>query len=145
MNPQPQLEAALMELFKDPQLVELEMSKTLAWQLCSVIQLACRHPHFTGTTRWATQQFAREVLAALCANNNDLRQLAEMGWHKQFDDVMAQPPQANFTQEELNFLLWCIGFAEGRARETKHAAAGFIRSNCDATRVKLMSLSAAFA
>src|SRR5678815_74571 len=134
MNPNP-LETALVELFKDPQQVQFEISKTLAWQLCSVIQLACRHPNFTGPTRKSTESFAREVLQSLCANNNDLRQLAEMGWHKQFDEVIAQPP-ANFTQQELDFLLWCVGFAEGRARETKHPAAGFIQSNCDTTRVK---------
>jgi len=137
MNPKAQL--ALVELFKDPQQVQFEISKALALQLCSVIQLACRHPGFIGPTRKNTESFAREVLQSLCANNNDLRQLAEMGWHKQFDDVIAQPP--NFTQEEINFLLWCVSFAEGRARETKHEAAGFIQSNCDATRVKLMSLS----
>jgi hypothetical protein len=88
------------------------------------------------------------VLQSLCANNNDLRQLAEMGWHKQFDELPPHPgplPQGGegvkFTQEELNFLLWCVGFAEGRARETKLETMGFIRSHCDATRVKLMSMS----
>jgi len=138
MTPKTQLETALVELFKDPQPVQFEISKTLAWQLCSVIQLACRHPNFNGPTRKSTESFAREVFQALCANNNDLRQVAEMGWHKQFDEIA--PPPANFTQEEIHFLLWCVGFAEGRAREAKHKDAGYILSNCDATRVKLMSL-----
>jgi len=90
MNPNP-IQTALVELFKDPQPVQFEISKTLAWQLCSVIQLACRHPNFNGPTRKETELFAREVLQALCANNNDLRQLAEMGWHKQFDEPPPSP------------------------------------------------------
>jgi len=143
MNPKTQIEKAFVELCNDPQPVHLEISKALTWQLCSAIQLACRHPSFNGPTRKSTEEFAREVLQALCANNNDLRQLAEMGWHKQFDVVVAEEqPKANlFTQEEINFLLWCVGFAEGRARENQHEATGYVRSNCNSTRVKLMSLS----
>jgi len=139
MNPKTQMEKALMELFKDPQPVHLQISKLLAWQLCSVIQLACRHPNFTGPTRQSTESLVRELFQVLCANNNDLRQLAEMGWHKQFDEEPCSH-LPGFTQDEILFLLWCVGFAEGRARQENKYGASFIR-NCDATRVKLMSLS----
>jgi len=48
-----------------------------------------------------------------------------------------------FTREEINFLLWCVGFAEGRARERQHDHNEFILSNCEAARNKLMSIRAA--
>lgn len=45
------------------------------------------------------------------------------------------------TRDETNFLMWCVGVAEGRARSEE--SRDFVRSHCDAARAKLMSMTPA--
>jgi len=129
---------ALLELFKDPQPIEWRLTKSMAWQLMSAIQLACRHPGFKGSVRDTTESMARHLQDALCANDNDLRQLAEMGWHQQFDDVQGEKPQPHLSDEEINFLHWALGFAHGRALDSgDQAKVHYIREHVDSIRNKL--------
>lgn len=78
---------ALERLFNDQQRVQADMSKGELWSLLSAVQLACRHPRFTGPTREIVERAARQLGAVLVANDQDLRMLFEMGWNPQFDDV----------------------------------------------------------
>ncbi len=57
-------------------------------------------------------------------------------------DCLAQLRDQSLTRDEINFLLWCVGFAEGRAR-IEEPRDKYVRSHCDAARIKLMSMTAA--
>jgi hypothetical protein len=126
----PNFSEAIRRLMEDEQPVLLQITKIDAFQVCTGIQLACRHPAFQGPTRKASEAFARTLLQELTANDNDLRQMAAMGWHKEFDHVLGPL----FTRPEIEFLLWALGFAEGYARE-----AGAVIRNSDTIRKKLLS------
>lgn len=78
--------AAMERLFKDPQPVQIQISKQELWCFLCAIQLACRHPRFNGPTRKITEATARQLGAVLIANDPDLKMLFEMGWQEQFDD-----------------------------------------------------------
>lgn len=77
--------ASMERLSADPQAVRLDIPKVLAFQLISVVQLACRHPGFDGPTRANVEPLMRDLGRAISANDPDLRMLIEMGWQKQFD------------------------------------------------------------
>src|SRR5688572_10224210 len=50
----------------------------------------------------------------------------------------------SLTHDELNFLLWCVGYAEGRAREIRSSTRSeyvLALARADALRNKLMSAS----
>jgi len=81
---------ALLELADDPQPVKVEIPKILAWQVVSALQLACSHPNFKGAIRENVEAFARDLCAALCANNQDLRLLSAMGWERVFDEKVPE-------------------------------------------------------
>jgi hypothetical protein len=46
----------------------------------------------------------------------------------------------SLTDDELNYLLWCVGFAEGHARRAEGARQTFILKNSELLRNKLMSI-----
>lgn len=77
--------AAIGRLAQDPQPVRLELSKFDLWCLLSTVQLACRHPRFTGPSRDVVERIARRIGAALTANDADLRLCFAAGWEKSFD------------------------------------------------------------
>jgi hypothetical protein len=64
--------------------VLLELDGVQAWCLLSSIQLACRHPKFTGPTRQVAEQIGR-LLQDAVAPSGALAQLAEAGWNPDFD------------------------------------------------------------
>ena len=64
--------------------IMLEMGAGLAVGLIGTIQLACRHPRFTGETRRMVEGMARELQRDLEAVNPAFR-LLERGWHPVFD------------------------------------------------------------
>lgn len=82
----PQFTRAIDRLMSDQQPLTVQMSRFQAWCLVGAVQLATRHPQFTGLTRLIAESVAREISAALSANDTDLRQLALMGWQQQFDE-----------------------------------------------------------
>lgn len=81
------LEAAFAReycLLKDRRVI-LELGGIQAWSLMSTIQLACRHPKFTGPTRDIVKDIARAIQTEL-ANNLVLSKVAEMGWCPDYDE-----------------------------------------------------------
>lgn len=92
MNKGKMLEA-LKRLGEDPQAVQVQVSKFQLWCLLSAVQLACRHPKYTGPSRPIVEQTARAMAEPLLANDPELRLLWEMGWQKRFDEPFADPPR----------------------------------------------------
>lgn len=77
--------AAIGRLARDPQPVHIELSKFDLWCLLSAVQLACRHPSFTGPSRQVVEGTARTIGDALTANDLDLRLCFAAGWESSFD------------------------------------------------------------
>jgi hypothetical protein len=59
--------------------VVLEMTAIQAWAVLSSIQLACRHPEFTGPTRQMAEEIARQIQEGL-AKTPALAEVAARGW-----------------------------------------------------------------
>jgi len=55
------------------------------WSVASSIQLACRHPQFTGPTAHEAQLFA-EMIFDKIATTETLKEVAEKGWDQNFDE-----------------------------------------------------------
>lgn len=83
--------AAVERLFKDEQPVELTISKQQLWCLITAVQLACRHPLFTGPTRKIVDEVVNKIAAPLVANDPDLRLLYQMGCDPRFDEKRSEP------------------------------------------------------
>ncbi len=71
---------------------EEEAEGLRAWCLLAAIQLACRHPNFKGATRRITEQAARRLQDALLPKGSALAEVAERGWHEEYD--VAWPERA---------------------------------------------------
>lgn len=77
--------AALEKLFSDHQPVQLMLSKQTLWEIIAAVQLACRHPQFTGPVRDRIEENVRAIGAALIADHPDLEWLLEYGWRGNCD------------------------------------------------------------
>lgn len=53
--------------------------------MLSAVQLACRHPNFTGSAREHAEEMANELAKALFRDDAAMKQLWEQGWQQQFD------------------------------------------------------------
>ncbi len=49
------------------------------------VQLACRHPNFSGSPREHAEEVANELAATLIRDNPLLKQIWEEGWQQHFD------------------------------------------------------------
>ena len=68
--------------------IQMEISGQQLFQLLAVIQLACRHPNFSGPTRITIEKFARNLqkIARIEAPELQvLHQTMEAGWHHEND------------------------------------------------------------
>ena len=64
--------------------VKLDTDALTMWCVASAIQLACRHPSFTGPTAHHAQRFA-EIIFEKIAMTPALKEVAEKGWNSDFD------------------------------------------------------------
>jgi hypothetical protein len=84
-------EAQLRARFKrefarlDNRPVTLQLTAADAWCLCSAVQLACRHPEFTGPTRTIAEAAARRIFQHITATPA-LAEVARRGWDPAFDE-----------------------------------------------------------
>jgi hypothetical protein len=62
----------------------LQLTPQEAWAVLCNIQLAARHPRNTGITRILGQAVAHRIQSAV-ATTPALKEIAERGWHPQFD------------------------------------------------------------
>lgn len=65
--------------------LHLEISPLAAFTLLSQLQLAFRHPGNTGSARLLAEDIARQLQKALCLPGSALHEIAERGWHQEFD------------------------------------------------------------
>ncbi len=54
-----------------------------AWAIFSALQLACRHPEWTGPTHWMVEKFARRVEKVITPTEA-MREVARQGWEPKF-------------------------------------------------------------
>lgn len=71
-------------LVEDHPPIILQIPALDAHCVASAIQLACRHPHFTGPTRQIAERVARQIFNAI-ATTPALAALAEKGWDPDYD------------------------------------------------------------
>lgn len=69
----------LAELLADERLVSVPMTRGQLWNMASAVQLATRHPGFTGPAAQLAADGADKVFAAL-ATTDPLARLAVQGW-----------------------------------------------------------------
>lgn len=62
----------------------LEFEPVVIWSLMSAVQLALRHPNFNGPTARYAADAVRQIEEKV-ALTPALKQVAEMGWHKEYD------------------------------------------------------------
>lgn len=65
--------------------LHLEISPLAAFTLLSQLQLAFRHPGNTGSARLLAEDIARQLQSSLCLPGSALHEIAERGWHREFD------------------------------------------------------------
>ncbi len=46
----------------------------------------------------------------------------------------------SLTDEEINFMLWCLGYVEGTRAYVSESSKKFVLENVEALRIKLMDL-----
>jgi hypothetical protein len=63
----------------------VQMSVDYAWCLLSTIQLACRHPRFSGPARDMVVEFAKSLQAQIAPPGTALGRLAAAGWRPECD------------------------------------------------------------
>jgi hypothetical protein len=66
----------------------MKLSALDAWCVLATIQLACRHPEFTGSTRQIAEGVARRMQASLTLSPA-LQDLAERGWNPEYDEEVS--------------------------------------------------------
>lgn len=98
----------------------VQMSPYQAWCLVGAVQLATRHPGFTGPSRLTAESVAREISAALTANDPDLRQLAVMGWHQQFDAPIFDGKRYKITSDGRAITCLVCGRTSHNANDVAH-------------------------
>lgn len=82
----------LGELFKDDfagmheKTHAMECSCLDLWCLLSAVQLACRHPEFTGPTREIAEALARVIFDEMDITPA-MREVARRGWDPEYDEV----------------------------------------------------------
>ena len=65
--------------------IEIQISPLAAFALLAQLQLAFRHPENDGMTRIHAEEVARELQARVCIPGTALFEVAERGWHREFD------------------------------------------------------------
>lgn len=65
----------------------MECSYLDLWCLLSAVQLACRHPEFTGPTREIAEALARDIFNEMDLSPT-LREVARRGWEPEYDEVI---------------------------------------------------------
>lgn len=63
----------------------LETDIITAWALLAQIQLALRHPKNTGSASKIAVKIAHEIIDKVAPPGTARREVAEMGWNKQYD------------------------------------------------------------
>lgn len=63
----------------------LQTDAITAWSLMSQLQLALRHPENTGPTADMARDTAQKMIEVLAPPGTALREVAEMGWDKDYD------------------------------------------------------------
>ena len=88
----------LAALFDANSIIRLPMVAQEAWAAMAYIQLACRHPGATGTTRILAEKVARRIQQIIARPGTRLGELAEAGWHS-VNDLPVSEPTKDTTQE----------------------------------------------
>lgn len=68
------------------QRVDLSVDAIELYQLLAAVQLATRHPQFTGPARAAAERTARRIGALLCDLSPDIEASIAAGWDPQQDE-----------------------------------------------------------
>ena len=74
----------LTRLADNPEILSLGVTRKEMWVIFCQLQLALRHPQNTGSTSLIAKDIARR-LQAIVAPSGALAEVAEMGWHPQYD------------------------------------------------------------
>jgi hypothetical protein len=69
--------------------IAVQLTPVQAWAIMSTIQLACRHPDYSGPTRRIAEEFAR-ALQQVIATSPTLKDVAKKGWHAEFDEPIEE-------------------------------------------------------
>jgi len=72
-----------LELANQP--INIESNALIMWCVCSSLQLALRHPGHNGPTADITRDFAEKMFAEI-APDGALKEVAERGWHSEYDE-----------------------------------------------------------
>lgn len=70
---------ALLRLFENPKPLKIGAKADVWWVVMGAVQLACRHPEFTGPSRAIAEGWVRNVGQALVNGDPDLQALFEEG------------------------------------------------------------------
>jgi hypothetical protein len=81
MNDKKAMEA-LLRLFANPEPLKIGAKADVWWVVMGAIQLACRHPEFTGPSRRIAEQWVRVVGPLLIGGDADLQALFDRGWDR---------------------------------------------------------------
>lgn len=108
---------AYQELVKDPQVVNLTLTKLSGWLLVTPIQLASKHPQAKNSTTVKKALKVGEVLASLVVGDSKtLREVARCGWLgiepkvtsqkfiEELTPLSSQEIKLQLTKEEV----WCV-------------------------------------
>jgi hypothetical protein len=85
------LNEAILRMHRDPNPLTVQSTRMQFYSAVAAIQLASRHPGFNGPTALVAIHWAREISAALAANDPDLRLLLATGWQQDCDAALAPP------------------------------------------------------
>jgi hypothetical protein len=65
--------------------IHLQLDPCTAFSLIGILQLACRHPDFVGSTRVLAEQLARDLQEKVAMGRPKAAAAMERGWDKFFD------------------------------------------------------------
>lgn len=77
--------AHMTEFFQHKGSVTVTANSWHLWAMLCTVQLACRHPRFTGPSRAVAVAQANEMAAAIFGNDEGMKRLWAMGWEESFD------------------------------------------------------------
>lgn len=74
----------MAQLSNEPS-IEIQISPLACFCLLAQLQIAFRHPENDGMTRFHAEDVARELQGRVCVPGTALFEVAERGWHVEFD------------------------------------------------------------
>jgi len=84
--------AAISKLTNDPARILLDLSRFDAWVLLGTVQLAMRHPAFTGPTSDIAREIAQRLQASVCQDDPTLLRMTQMGEREKYDVPLTDVP-----------------------------------------------------